>query len=506
MRRVSPALFALLTVTVLPTTAIASGRIDTLTTTSSDNSGFISGDAEVLRATAGGVEYGNFQPPFSADNVNDSGVLFSCEAGLSGAPDRILTDPSVTRFTRKLITADLEWDGDIRGKHIAVFELGGGHRVNIQFNDCGGNPVGEVAEIPGTLSTTEPDGAWDPELAAMNVQFRDTCFGQDYIAGHIVSVPTDLGPICGISAAGPTGNDDSKFFVAEATAADTDGDGVPDDEDPCTGFPNEDADGDGVCDSSDICPTDPDDSDEDSDGVCDVDDVCIGLDNVDREGATICDDLDLCEGADASGDYDADGICDDTDNCPDDYNPGQEDGDGDNLGDVCETDTDGDGTDDEDDNCPQTPNADQTDLDGDGAGDACDADDDADGVEDLDDNCPLHANPDQADFDGDEFGDVCDGDDDADGVDDIEDACPGTRLNAVYDEQGCSGEQRVELYCGVPHDYWVPRAYVRCVVREARTAWRHGLLTRRQRALLIRRAWWVWARARYIRLIRRWWF
>ena len=35
-------------------------------------------------------------------------------------------------------------------------------------------------------------------------------------------------------------------------------------------------------------------------------------------------------------DTDNDGICDEVDNCPEDYNPGQEDIDNNNLGDVCD--------------------------------------------------------------------------------------------------------------------------------------------------------------------------
>ncbi|MEM6965223.1 MAG: PA14 domain-containing protein [Bacteroidota bacterium] len=70
----------------------------------------------------------------------------------------------------------------------------------------------------------------------------------------------------------------------------------------------------------------------------------------DSNGAAICD-LSInitisCSGggggvgdpcAGAGGDADGDGICGDDDNCPDDFNPGQADSDGDGIGNVCDT-------------------------------------------------------------------------------------------------------------------------------------------------------------------------
>ena len=82
------------------------------------------------------------------------------------------------------------------------------------------------------------------------------------------------------------------------------------------------------------------------------------------------------------GYMDGDGVDDEEDNCPINWNPLQEDYDGDDLGDVCDdcTDTDGDGYGNPgfpvntcpDDNCPDDYNPGQEDYDGDGIGDACD--------------------------------------------------------------------------------------------------------------------------------------
>lgn len=77
-------------------------------------------------------------------------------------------------------------------------------------------------------------------------------------------------------------------------------------------------------------------------------------------------------------DFDQDGVSDELDNCPAIANPTQADGDGDAIGDACDscpggTDGDGDGLCNSEDNCPAVANASQVDVDGDGAGDACDS-------------------------------------------------------------------------------------------------------------------------------------
>ena len=127
--------------------------------------------------------------------------------------------------------------------------------------------------------------------------------------------------------------------------------------------PDEDLDG--IIDDTDNCPSvaNASQSDFDEDGIGDACD-----DDIDGDGvpsmSDLCPATALGAVVDASGcsdeqlDSDNDGINNGEDNCPDDVNPGQEDQDGNGIGDACDvpasTDEDNDGVADSIDVCPAT--------------------------------------------------------------------------------------------------------------------------------------------------------
>jgi len=96
-----------------------------------------------------------------------------------------------------------------------------------------------------------------------------------------------------------------------------------------------------------------------------TDDCSFGFCIVEAEGrVSTCIDFFTCEasGTQCVEDGDCEGqVCEDVDNCPATPNPGQENSDGDSLGNAC-------------DNCPNVSNENQADSDGNGIGDACEGD------------------------------------------------------------------------------------------------------------------------------------
>ena len=137
------------------------------------------------------------------------------------------------------------------------------------------------------------------------------------------------------------------------------------------------------------------------------------------------------------------------DNCPEDYNPGQEDYDGDSEGDVCDIDDDNDGVPDLLDYCAMGvkdwTSSEFTDHDDDGCrdGDIEDLDDDNDGIVDDKDQCPRGIVDEGEDFDGDGCKNAEDDDDDNDNVDDGSDLCSPGKSNWLsgtltdHDGDGC---------------------------------------------------------------------
>ncbi len=116
----------------------------------------------------------------------------------------------------------------------------------------------------------------------------------------------------------------------ECGNADIDRDGFCSDVDNCPDHANadqEDADGDGFGDACDRCPDDPNKVEP---GQCGC-----GNADTDSDGGGLADCLDPCPN-DPENDIDDDGVCGDVDNCPETYNPGQLDNDGDGIGNICE--------------------------------------------------------------------------------------------------------------------------------------------------------------------------
>ena len=188
---------------------------------------------------------------------------------------------------------------------------------------CGGHPAGEPVTLSGSGFASGMPITLQLRTSAGTVGLGATT--ADSTGNFSVTVILPLAPsaLALLEATGTGTN--GQFRLSRATISigptpgtDTDADGIADDCDRCPQDPDTaqtDSDGDGYGDACDSCPADAD-NDGDDDGLCAAVDPCP---------------------FDATNDADGDGLCGgEQDNCPGDYNPNQEDSDGDLLGDACD--------------------------------------------------------------------------------------------------------------------------------------------------------------------------
>ncbi|MGB7934954.1 MAG: thrombospondin type 3 repeat-containing protein, partial [Gammaproteobacteria bacterium] len=112
-------------------------------------------------------------------------------------------------------------------------------------------------------------------------------------------------------------------------------------------------------------------------------------------------------------------------------------------------------------------------------------DTDCDGVPNSTDNCPLVSNADQSDFDLDGAGDQCDTDGDDDTIADTADHCPRTSPGDAVDPDGCSRQQRLDANCPSKGACRNHGKYVKCFVKETRAQKSRGLITKKQKKVIV---------------------
>jgi len=136
-------------------------------------------------------------------------------------------------------------------------------------------------------------------------------------------------------------------------------------------------------------------------------------------------------------------------------------------------DADCDSVDDASDNCPANFNPTQEDIDGDLLGDRCDDDKDGDLVLNDADNCPKDVNATQDDLDADGVGDACD-------------LCADTTVDAVINRRGCTIEQLCPCDGPEADEVWKNHgSYLRCVKKKAKRFARQDLITRDERRAIV---------------------
>jgi len=254
-----------------------------------------------------------------------------------------------------------------------------------------GAPATGVKPVPPEVAPSMVQDVIDPECTGY---FRGGFCVEDTVAcdpfvtcpSRYVTMVDDDGDC--VDDYGFDGPRDTCPLTCDPTNTDTDGDGRGDVCDPCPLHALDDADGDGICEDTDNCPshTNADQADADGDDVGDACDqidgdvatalderpsgwadyncngirrqdegLCLGLTANLLSLVSVCtsvlpanrpcdDYADTTAGANTPAvcnatiahDLDLDGWGTSCDNCPSAYNPGQQDGDADSVGDACD--------------------------------------------------------------------------------------------------------------------------------------------------------------------------
>ena len=400
------------------------GIIDLVTANYGSNDvTILPGNGDGAFGTASSIAAGSFPYDVCAATLDDNGTMDLVVANYSSSSVSILlnhgdaTFESATNHTvgsnpTSVIAADLNADG-----HLDLVVSCGGGTVSVSTGNGDGTYQSAasytVGSDPRAVVACDLEGDGDLDLASCNYNDDNVMAMVNNGSGTFTAGSTSLVGDAPISLTQADFDGDGDIDLASANFGSGDISLLLNEDFICV-----DTDADGYGDPGhpendcpdDNCPSTPNPGQEDgdSDGVGDLCDVCPATADP------------------AQDDTDTDGVGDACDNCVAVINVDQEDTDTDSVGDSCDNcltvantdqaDGDSDGLGDICDNCPGTANVDQLDDDGDGVGNVCDvcpgyddlADADSDDIPDGCDNCPAVANTGQEDSDGDSFGDACD--------------------------------------------------------------------------------------------------
>jgi hypothetical protein len=301
------------------------------------------GNAEAFRSVSLDVEL----------DTDGDGVGDATEVSLGTDPNNPDTDgdgltdgDELTRGTNPL-TADSDHDGLTDS---AELTLG----TNPLSADTDGDGLSDGAEVArGTnplIADTDGDGLSDG--AEVNT------YGTDPLAADTdgdglsdgAEVQRNTNPLAAdTDADGLSDGAEVNTYGTNPLVADTDGDGLNDGAEIQRGTNpfDTDTDDDGLLDGDEVARgTNPLASDTDGDGLPDAFEIALGTNPIasDSDADGLSDGAEFGIGTNPLlADSDGDGVADAADNCPLRANPGQQNRDGDALGDVCDADNDNDG-------------------------------------------------------------------------------------------------------------------------------------------------------------------